>query len=59
MLELLIELGADVEATDDKARAPLAVAMLRGDHEAIRVLRAAGAKGLRRRPRRGRIHARR
>src|SRR5688572_23631378 len=44
MLELLIELGADVEATDDKARTPLAVAMLRGDHEAIRMLRAAGAK---------------
>jgi len=44
MLELLIELGADVEATDDKGRTPLAVAMLRGDHEAIRLLRAAGAK---------------
>ena len=44
MMELLIELGDDVEATDDKARTPLAVAMLRGDHEAIRMLRAAGAK---------------
>jgi hypothetical protein len=43
MLELLIELGADLEATDDKGRTPLAVAMLRGDHEAIRQLRAAGA----------------
>jgi ankyrin repeat protein/catechol 2,3-dioxygenase-like lactoylglutathione lyase family enzyme len=44
MLELLIELGADVDATDDKGRTPLAVAMLRGDDEAIRLLRAAGAK---------------
>jgi ankyrin repeat protein/catechol 2,3-dioxygenase-like lactoylglutathione lyase family enzyme len=44
MLELLIELGADIEATDDKGRTPLAVAMLRGDHEAIRLLKAAGAK---------------
>ena len=35
MLELLIELGADVEATDDKGRTPLAIAMLRGDREAI------------------------
>ena len=44
MLALLIDLGADVEATDDKGRTPLAVAMLRGDHDAIRLLRAAGAK---------------
>jgi ankyrin repeat protein/catechol 2,3-dioxygenase-like lactoylglutathione lyase family enzyme len=44
MLELLIELGADLEVTDDKARTPLAVALLRGDHEATRLLRAAGAK---------------
>ena len=44
MLELLIELGAELEATDDKGRTPLAVALLRGDHEAIRLLRAAGAK---------------
>jgi ankyrin repeat protein len=44
MLELLIELGADLEATDDKARTPLAVALLRGDHEATSLLRAAGAK---------------
>jgi hypothetical protein len=43
MLELLIELGADVEAKDDKGRTPLAVAMLRGDREAMRRLRAAGA----------------
>ena len=44
MLELIIELGADLEATDDKARTPLAVSLLRGDHEAIRLLKAAGAK---------------
>ena len=44
MLELLIELGADVDATDDKGRTPLAVAMLRGDQEAARILRAAGAE---------------
>ena len=44
MLELLIELGADVEAKDDKGRTPLALAMLRGDHEAMRLLKAAGAR---------------
>lgn len=38
MLELLIELGADLEAPDDKGRTALAVAMLRGDQEAIRLL---------------------
>ena len=43
MLALLIELGADLEATDDKSRTPLAVAMLRGDREAMRILKAAGA----------------
>lgn len=30
-LDLLIELGADLDAEDDKGRTPLAVAMLRGD----------------------------
>ncbi len=44
MLELLIELGADVDATDDKGRTPLAVAMLRGDREAVRILKAGGAE---------------
>ncbi|MGH7448750.1 MAG: ankyrin repeat domain-containing protein, partial [Longimicrobiales bacterium] len=44
MLELLIELGADLEAVDAKGRTPLAVAMLRGDHEAMRLLYAAGAR---------------
>jgi ankyrin repeat protein len=44
MLDLLIELGADLEAEDDKGRTPLAVAMLRGDSEAMRRLQAAGAR---------------
>jgi ankyrin repeat protein len=43
-LELLIELGADLEAGDAKGRTPLALAMLRGDREAMRLLHAAGAK---------------
>jgi ankyrin repeat protein/catechol 2,3-dioxygenase-like lactoylglutathione lyase family enzyme len=44
MLDLLIELGADLEAEDDRGRTPLAVAMLRGDEQAMRRLKAAGAK---------------
>jgi ankyrin repeat protein/catechol 2,3-dioxygenase-like lactoylglutathione lyase family enzyme len=44
MLDLLIELGADLEAMDDKGRTPLAVAMLKGDEQAMRRLKAAGAK---------------
>jgi ankyrin repeat protein len=43
MLELLIELGADLDATDDKGRAPLTMAILRGDQKAIGLLKAAGA----------------
>jgi uncharacterized glyoxalase superfamily protein PhnB len=42
-LDLLIELGADLDAPDAKGRTPLAVAMLRGDVEAMRRLHAAGA----------------
>ena len=44
MLRLLIDLGADLEATDDKGRTPLAIAMLRGDREAMRLLKDAGAE---------------
>jgi ankyrin repeat protein len=43
MLALLIELGADVNAVDDRGRTPLTLSMLRGDHEATRTLMAAGA----------------
>lgn len=43
-LGTLIELGADLEARDAQGRTPLAVAMLRGDREAMRLLHAAGAK---------------
>lgn len=43
-LELLIELGADLEAHDAKRRTPLAIAMLRGDLEAMRHPHAAGAR---------------
>ncbi len=43
-LEVLIELGADLEAKDARGRTPLEVAMLRGDREAMRRLHAAGAK---------------
>jgi hypothetical protein len=43
-LDVLIELGADLEARDAKSRTPLAVAMLRGDLEAMRRLHAAGAR---------------
>jgi ankyrin repeat protein len=42
--ELLIELGADVEAQDDRGRTPLALAMLHGDREAMQLLKAAGAR---------------
>ena len=43
MLALLLELGADVQAVDDRGRPPLTIAMLRGDHVAMRMLVAAGA----------------
>jgi ankyrin repeat protein len=44
ILDLLIELGADLEAEDDKGRTPLAIAMLKGDEQAMQRLKAAGAK---------------
>jgi ankyrin repeat protein/catechol 2,3-dioxygenase-like lactoylglutathione lyase family enzyme len=44
ILDLLIELGADLEAKDAQGRTPLALAMLRGDDEAMRRLHAAGAR---------------
>ena len=43
LLDVLIELGADVEAVDAAGQTPLAVAMLRGDREAMTRLHAAGA----------------
>jgi ankyrin repeat protein/catechol 2,3-dioxygenase-like lactoylglutathione lyase family enzyme len=44
MLDLLIALGADLEARDDRGQTALTVAMLRGDREAMVRLRAAGAQ---------------
>jgi ankyrin repeat protein/catechol 2,3-dioxygenase-like lactoylglutathione lyase family enzyme len=43
ILDLLIELGADLEAQDMSGQTALAVAMLRGDREAMNRLHAAGA----------------
>jgi ankyrin repeat protein len=43
LLDALIEAGAELEARDAKGRTPLAVAMLKGDREAMRRLHAAGA----------------
>jgi ankyrin repeat protein/catechol 2,3-dioxygenase-like lactoylglutathione lyase family enzyme len=44
ILDLLIELGADLEAEDMNGHTAMAAAMLRGDREAMRRLHAAGAK---------------
>jgi ankyrin repeat protein len=44
ILDLLIELGADLEAEDWHGRTAMAVAMLHGDREAMTRLHAAGAK---------------
>ena len=44
ILDLLIELGADLEAEDKNGHTALQVAMLSGDREAMSRLRAAGAK---------------
>jgi uncharacterized glyoxalase superfamily protein PhnB len=43
ILDLLIELGADLESVDMNGQSPLAFAMLRGDREAMTRLHAAGA----------------
>jgi catechol 2,3-dioxygenase-like lactoylglutathione lyase family enzyme len=43
-LDLLLELGAEIDAEDDKGRTPMTVAMLQGDREAMRRLQAAGAR---------------
>ncbi|MCC7123683.1 MAG: ankyrin repeat domain-containing protein [Acidobacteria bacterium] len=43
ILSLLIELGADLDATDGRGHTSLTTAMLRGDGEAMRRLQAAGA----------------
>jgi ankyrin repeat protein len=44
MLDLLIELGASLEAEDRNGHTPLTSALLRGDRQAIHRLQAAGAK---------------
>jgi len=44
ILDLLIELGADLEAKDQSGNTPLEVATLRRDREAMDRLQAAGAK---------------
>ena len=44
ILDLLIELGANLEAEDMHGETPLAFAMMRDDREAMRRLHAAGAK---------------
>ncbi|MGH9719974.1 MAG: ankyrin repeat domain-containing protein [Bryobacteraceae bacterium] len=44
ILDLLIELGADLDAEDQNGQTALAVAMLRGDRDAMSRLHAAGAK---------------
>lgn len=43
MLAALVELGAELDATDMKGRTALQVAMLRGDDRAMRLLHEAGA----------------
>jgi len=44
MLDVLIDLGADLEATDGDGHTPLETAMLAGDTESMRLLQAAGAR---------------
>ena len=44
ILGLLIELGADLDATDSSGQTALAVALARGEQEAVTRLKAAGAR---------------
>jgi hypothetical protein len=44
ILDLLIKLGADLEAKDQSGQTALVASMLRGDQEAMSCLQAAGAK---------------
>lgn len=44
MVRLLIERGADLEATDANGHTPLEAAMLAGETEAVRLLQASGAR---------------
>ncbi|MGC4048272.1 MAG: ankyrin repeat domain-containing protein [Paludibaculum sp.] len=46
LLQLLIELGADLEAVDKSGQTAMGMAMLRGDREAMARLNAAGARPL-------------
>jgi ankyrin repeat protein len=46
VLDLLLEIGADFQAKDQRGRTALAYAIMRGDREAVRRLRAAGAKDI-------------
>ena len=46
MLEVLVALGADLEARDGKGRTPMDIAMLRGDRKAMEILHRAGARQL-------------
>jgi catechol 2,3-dioxygenase-like lactoylglutathione lyase family enzyme len=50
LLELLIALGAEVDAEDGNGQTALEYAMLRGDREAVERLVAAGARAARTRP---------
>ena len=44
VVELLLQLGADLEAVDDRGRSPLGSALLAENEATANVLRAAGAK---------------
>jgi ankyrin repeat protein len=50
VVELLLQLGADLEAVDDRGRSPLASALLAQNEATVNVLRHAGAKAPERAP---------